>query len=199
MSRQAYFDSVAPKWDNWNEREKMEPRLIAGLRRFELGADERILDLGCGTGILLQHVLVELGDGGRVIAVDFSEEMLQRARRKFTDGRVRFEQREATDLPVEDASIDRVLCFSTWPHFPDPEAVLREVERVLVPGGHLHIWHLASKEMINSIHSGVGGLLGEDLLVPATELVELGEKVGFVTEKALDESDEYLVVFRKAA
>lgn len=199
MSRQDYFDSVAPKWDDWNGRENMDQRLLEGMKRFELRADERILDLGCGTGILLRHVLGELGEVGRVVAVDFSSRMLELAQRKISDDRVRFEQTDATNLPVEDGSMSRALCFSTWPHFSDPEAVLREIHRVLEPGGRLHIWHLASKETINSIHSGVGGLIGEDLLVPAEELVELGVSVGFRAETAIDTSDEYLVVLRKAA
>jgi ubiquinone/menaquinone biosynthesis C-methylase UbiE len=199
MSRREYFDTVAQRWDGWNDRENMGPRLSEGLRRFELRPDEQIVDLGCGTGILLQHLLEVLGDEGRVVAVDFSSTMLELAARKIADSRVRFEQAEATALPVEDAAMDRVLCFSTWPHFPRPEEVLRELWRVLKPGGSLQIWHVAGRETINGIHQGVGGLIAEDLLLPVEELAEQARGVGFEVEAQIDEADEYLLSLRKRA
>ncbi len=199
MSRRAYFDEVAEKWDGWNDRENMGPRLREGLRNLEIGPGERIVDLGSGTGILLAHLLEVLGDEGRVIAVDFSPEMQRIAAQKIDDPRVCFERADATELPVDDGSVDRVLCFSTWPHFPDPEAVLREAQRALGPGGSLHIWHVAGRETINSIHRGVGGLIAEDLLVPAEELASLAAAVGFAVETAIDEPDRYLLSLRKPA
>lgn len=197
MNRRSYFDDVAHEWDGWNDRENMGPRLSEGLRRLEVGPKEQIIDLGSGTGILLSHILELLDDDGRVVAVDFSSKMQEIAARKFDDSRVRFEQTDVTEIPVDDGSIDRVVCFSTWPHFTDPEAALRETWRTLKPGGLLHIWHLAGRETINEIHRGVGGEISEDLLVPAAELAALASSVGYAVETQKDEADHYLLSLRK--
>ena len=197
MSRRDYFDEVAHLWDGWNEREDMGLRLREGLRALGVGPDERIVDLGSGTGILTGHLLELLGEEGRIVAVDFSPRMHEIAARKIADPRVRFELAEAARLPLDDASVDRVLCFSTWPHFPDPVAVLEEAWRALKPGGPLHVWHLASRETINSIHRGVGGVIAEDLLAPASELARMGREAGFAVETQLDEPDRYLVSLAK--
>jgi ubiquinone/menaquinone biosynthesis C-methylase UbiE len=197
MDRREYFDGVADKWDGWNARAEMEPVMRQGLRELGVGPEEHVLDLGCGTGIMLGMLLDVLGPRGRVTAVDFAPRMVEVARGKTLDTRVEFRVAEACALPVGDGTMDRCVCFSTWPHFPDPRAVLVEQHRVLKPGGLLHVWHVSGREKINAIHAGVGGVIGQDLLPPVRQLADVAGACGFSVVSLVDNPDRYLLTARR--
>jgi SAM-dependent methyltransferase len=92
------------------------------------------LDAACGTGRHTEY-LASLGHG--VIGVDSSPEMLARAREKVPQGV--FHKAELHDLPLDDGSVDLVVCAIALSHVPELEPVLAELVRVLRPGGHLVI------------------------------------------------------------
>ncbi len=192
-SRAAYFDSIAERWDGWEDLPALEARLAAGLERLGVGPDERLLDAGCGTGNLTRALLARLSDAGRVLAVDLSPRMIDAARRKVRDPRAGWLVADLRRLPVPDASFDRVICCSVWPHIDDREGTAGEIARVLKPGGRLDIWHLASRAKINAIHAGAGGAIGGDLLPPAAETAALLRRRGFRTAAVVDDEDGYLV------
>lgn len=90
-----------------------------------------LLDVGCGTG----HVLSALRERGFTgSGVDGSEAMLKHARR--VNPGVEFTQGYVTSLPFEDDSFDWVVCIEVLRYLPRPEGCLREIARVLRPGGH---------------------------------------------------------------
>ena len=191
-----YFDSIADKWDGWQDEQAMHPQLRKGLQGFGLHANETVLDLGCGTGILTRALLAELNTEGRVFAVDLAPEMIVRAQKQTQDGRVRFMEAAATAIPLDNNKVDRVVCYSTWPHITDVEEALEELKRVLRPGGELHIWHTASRETINGIHTGAGGAVGDHLLVPVEELAPVVQAKGFDILATEDTSEGYLLTAR---
>jgi len=192
-----FFDGIAAKWDGWVKPDVLGAALRRGLERFNVGPNETVIDLGCGTGNLTQALLVRLSDHGRVIAVDFSPRMLDEARRKVRDPRVEWINAAAKSLPLDDASADRIICFSAWPHFSSPHDVTLEMRRALKPGGLLHVWHTESRETINAIHAGAGEAIRQDLLAPATELAQLLEGCGFEVLAAEEDDAHYLVAARK--
>jgi phosphoethanolamine N-methyltransferase len=99
-------------------------------------AGKRVLDVGCGIGGL-DRVLVELG-AAHVTAVDVVEPMITLARRRTADPRIVFEVIEPElPLPFADAVFDVVFTKDAWLHVVDKPALLREVRRVLRPGGGL--------------------------------------------------------------
>ena len=99
-------------------------------------AGKRVLDIGCGVGGLDQ-VLIELG-AAHVTAVDVVAEMIMLARRRIADPRIAFEVVEPEQpLPFADASFDVVFTKDAWLHVIDKRVLLREVRRVLRPGGRL--------------------------------------------------------------
>jgi ubiquinone/menaquinone biosynthesis C-methylase UbiE len=198
-SRSAYFDSIAEKWDGWEDLPRLAARLAAGLADFGVGPDETVVDVGCGTGNLTQALLVRLSSVGRVVAVDIAPGMLEIARRKVRDARASWHVAGAERLPLADGRADRVLCFSVWPHVAERHAVAVELRRVLRPGGVLHIWHLSSREQINGIHAGVGGVIGADLLPPAGETAGLLAGHGFAVQAVVDDAESYLVTAVKEA
>jgi ubiquinone/menaquinone biosynthesis C-methylase UbiE len=195
--RSAHFDAIADLWDGWDDLAALARRLAAGLAALRVGDDEAVVDLGCGTGNLTLALLAALGERGRVAAVDISPRMIQVAAGKVHDGRASFHVADAAELPLLDASCDRIICFSAWPHFPDKHAVARELLRVLRPGGRAHVWHLASRATINNIHANAGEAVRHDVLAPATDTAGCFEAAGFQVEQVVDDDEGYLVTGRR--
>jgi SAM-dependent methyltransferase len=109
------------------------------------------LDAACGTG---RHAAYLASLGHRVIGVDTSPEMLAVARAKVRDAELH--EADLHDLPIDDGSVDLVVCAIALTHVPDLSRVLREFVRVLRPGGHLVI----------SDARGIMGFIGAPLVKP---------------------------------
>jgi ubiquinone/menaquinone biosynthesis C-methylase UbiE len=97
--------------------------------------DSSILDVGCGTGILLQQLL-QLGQGLNLQGVDIAPEMVKVAQTKLGQS-VEIRQGSANRLPFDANSFDAVTCATSFHHYPNPDNALREMLRVLKPGGKL--------------------------------------------------------------
>ncbi|MDQ3857415.1 MAG: class I SAM-dependent methyltransferase [Actinomycetota bacterium] len=128
------FDRISPVYDAMNR--VMTAGLDGRWRRLAAGAvvrpGDRVLDACCGTGDL---ALAARERGGAVTGVDFSEAMLDRARRKSRD--VEWVRADILALPFADASFDAVTVGFGIRNVEDLEAALRELARVLRPGGRL--------------------------------------------------------------
>jgi SAM-dependent methyltransferase len=129
----------------------LENRFILGLIERHLGGLRgiRLLDMGCGLGESAAYFAMR---GAQVTATDLSPEMLRVAR--TVAGRHGAALREsvasADALPFASASFDAVYIANTLHHLPDPPAVLREIQRVLRPGGWFFSWDpLAYNPVIN--------------------------------------------------
>jgi ubiquinone/menaquinone biosynthesis C-methylase UbiE len=193
-ARRRFFDAMAAQWDARVATHAFMARLHAAVDTLGIGGSETVLDLGCGTGNLTCVLAGRLHDNASIMAVDISTAMLDIARNKLPgDGRVRWVQADALSLPLDDAVLDRVICFSTWPHFSDAAAVAAELLRVLRPGGVLHVLHVDGRDTINRIHGDAGAAVARDALPPATTLAALLAAAGFVPRLLRDESDHYLV------
>ena len=195
--RSAFFDSVADKWDAWHDLPDLALNLDACLAQFGMKEQEVVLDVGCGTGNLTMALLRRLGLSGRIVAIDISKQMLEQARKKVGDTRVTWHQASAGKIPVGDKKIDRVLCFSVWPHLEDPDAVATEFYRVLRPGGFLHIWHLISRDKVNRIHQEADPSVHHDRLAPVGETASLLKKNRFSMISMADDETRYSITARK--
>ena len=193
----AFFNSIAEKWDGWEDLETLADKFSTAFARWKLGPDETIVDVGCGTGNLTTALLKVLSPNGKVVAVDIAPAMIEQARMKNPDARVAWHVADAGRLPIPSASCDRIFCYSVWPHFDDFEAVLAEFGRVLRPGGKVHVWHLASREFINSIHAEASEAVRDDILHPANETASLFERCGYSILENEEDEDHYLVTARR--
>ena len=97
----------------------------------------RVLDVACGTGVLAREALLQVGPAGYVAGVDIAPGMLTVARQ--IEPAIDWKQSPADALPFAEKSFDAVVCQFGLMYFPDPEESLREIQRVLVSGGHLAI------------------------------------------------------------
>jgi arsenite methyltransferase len=110
------------------------------LGRAEAGSV--VLDLGCGAGTDLLIAAQMTGPGGRVIGIDMTSAMLERARASAAEmGLTNVEVHESLieSLPLESASVDLVISNGVIDLVPDKDAVFDEIDRVLRPGGGLQV------------------------------------------------------------
>lgn len=160
------FNDWAPFYNpthGWTLPKRHAARLALGLR-----PGGRILDLACGTGLNFPHLRELVGEQGQVVGVDLSPGMLNVARRLIAArGWKNVETREAdaAQLPFPDESFDKAICSFALNIIPDYMQAIREVKRVLVPGGrfvsleiHLVIHSLAHICAVDMSHDTLGGL-----------------------------------------
>jgi demethylmenaquinone methyltransferase/2-methoxy-6-polyprenyl-1,4-benzoquinol methylase len=118
------------QWGRWQRAFEAMAPLRAGMR---------VLDVGCGTGDLTLIVARRLGDSGRVVGLDLTPEMLIVAREKVAasglGSRIELVQGNALELPFPDASFDAVTAGFSLRNMADLDGALREMHRVLRPGG----------------------------------------------------------------
>ena len=132
---------------------------------------EVVLDLGSGAGIDILLAAKSVGPSGKVIGVDMTDEMIDRARRAIAAAGVeQVEVRKGLieDLPVEDASVDLVISNCVINLSPEKERVFAEIERVLKPGGRVSISDIVVERLpawlrrLPSVYdSCVGGAISE--------------------------------------
>jgi SAM-dependent methyltransferase len=97
------------------------------------GPGQSVIDVACGTGIVARTVAERVGSDGRVVGVDLNPGMLAVARRVRPG--LDWRQADVTALPFDEASFDAALCQMALMFFPDRTAALREMARVVRPGG----------------------------------------------------------------
>jgi demethylmenaquinone methyltransferase/2-methoxy-6-polyprenyl-1,4-benzoquinol methylase len=130
------FDRIAGVYDPMNRlmTAGLDRRWRRATARAVVRPGTRVLDACCGTGDL---AIAAQREGGRVTGVDFSKRMLERARRKAPE--VEWVQGDVMALPFEDASFDAVTVGFGVRNVADLEEGLRELRRVLRPGGRLGV------------------------------------------------------------
>ncbi|MDO5131956.1 MAG: class I SAM-dependent methyltransferase [Eubacteriales bacterium] len=96
--------------------------------------DKEVLELATGPGLLAKHVAPA---AKRMIATDYSDGMIAQAKKGDCPANLTFEVADAMNLPYDDDTFDAVLIANALHIVPDPEQVLREIDRVLRPGGIL--------------------------------------------------------------
>lgn len=134
------------------------------ISKAELKPGEIVLDLGSGAGFDAFLAAERVGKTGKVIGVDMTPEMIEKARmngEKFKISNVEFRLGEIEKLPVPDNSVDVVLSNCVINLSPDKSAVFKEIHRALKPGGRIIISDiLRSGEMPEEIRSNPAAYTG---------------------------------------
>jgi ubiquinone/menaquinone biosynthesis C-methylase UbiE len=130
---------------DWLEAQALHPfiREVAQrtLVRLALQPGEAILEVGCGTGVFLPSLAALVGPTGRVAAIDHAPAFLEQARERLNGAgladRVELAQADAHRLPFAGATFDAAHCERVLMHLEDPARAIREMRRVVRPGGRV--------------------------------------------------------------
>jgi ubiquinone/menaquinone biosynthesis C-methylase UbiE len=138
----------------------------------------RVVDLGCGTGRLLEALLPRLA-GTELVGIDPAQGMIAVARTRFAaEPRVRLEVATADHLPLADASVDVATTTMSFHHWEEQGTALREVVRVLAPGGRFLLADVLGIGFFGRIMRSTGGRHGIGYR-DAAELMRLLHDAGF--------------------
>lgn len=171
-----YFDRRSETYD----QDAIHPRLASMvIRHARLEPGLSVLDIGTGTGRIALHASKLIGDGGSVVAIDLSAEMLTQAH--FKAGmesltNIQFIQGDAEHIELEDATFDRVLCSSAFVLLSNPLKALKSWNRWLKPGGIVAFDTPGDPFGINSVIADVA--LSHGIALPYATTANTPEKCG---------------------
>jgi len=131
------WDKAAAYYENfWHNQLKPAQDLL--LEMIKPASGERVLDTACGTGLVSFRVKKSVGEDGFVLGTDISEKMVEistaLAKEKKINN-IQFARMDAEELQSPDNSFDAAICALGLMYFPDPLKALKEMRRVLKPGG----------------------------------------------------------------
>jgi ubiquinone/menaquinone biosynthesis C-methylase UbiE len=193
--RKDFFDRHASSWDElFSDRAEKISEVVSW---FRLRPGDSVLDVGTGTGVLLPAMREAVGGTGVLVAMDFSWNMLQKARERPCPGGRILLNAGVGAIPIPSGRFDRVTCFSAFPHFPDKKRALAEMARVLKGGGRLFIAHLHSAEEINRLHRHIGDAVVGDSLPGPEEMTSLLTGCGLSEVHVANEPGKFLAHGKK--
>ncbi|MCW4046984.1 MAG: class I SAM-dependent methyltransferase [Candidatus Bathyarchaeota archaeon] len=196
-NRKEYFNASAATWDQRYQNRELTDFIGQLVSTFNLKPGQKVLDVGTGTGILIPYLLKAVGPTGHVMAVDYAEKMVEICKAKYAsvpNVSLGIQRAENLDFPPE--SFDAVTCFGLFPHLENKEAALKQLNRVLKPGGKLIIAHALSSEEIKAHHRTVS-VVAHDVLPDKAEMKRLLKQAGFTGIQITDEPGRYVCLSSK--
>jgi len=170
MSGKAYFDEIAPNWQDMRTEFFSEAVREKAYAQAGLEPGMKVGDIGAGSGFISEGLA---GRSLQVVAVDPSKNMLEALRARLTQSReshpLHLETRvgEAESLPLETGEMDRIFANMMLHHVENPPAAIREMTRVLKPGGRLVITDLDRHShdfLLREHHDRWPGFLREEMV-----------------------------------
>ncbi|WP_432193539.1 class I SAM-dependent methyltransferase [Streptomyces sp. bgisy027] len=136
---QEFFGARAADWDSRFPDDG--PAYAAAVSELGLREGARVLDAGCGTGRALPPLRDAVGPSGTVLGADLTPAMLEAAVQAGRDADGHLLLADVAALPVRSESLDAVFAAGLIAHLPNPAENLRELARVVRPGGTLALFH----------------------------------------------------------
>lgn len=190
-----YFENYADTWDRDRKENPEKLQFLLNLARIRAGAS--VLDAGCGTGVLLPYISRAVGEGGTVTGLDYSRQMLDKAREKFSDlPGLSLIEGDVLKCDLPEQAYDVVVCLNFYPHISSrSKEFVKKMRRTLKDGGSLIVMHDMGRQQVNRIHDDRAD---RRLLPPADMLAADLVGGGFTLSAAVDWDDLYFVSVTKA-
>ncbi len=160
------------------------------VNRIDPQSGQRLLDLGGGTGQLLDY----LPHNMKVTLVDSSKEMLAQARKKETGQKVKYVNARGDDMPLDNDSFDYIVVADALHHFEQVEGTLEEVKRVLKPEGEVYILEFDPASLLTKIITVGESIAGEPVnFYKPEELDALFAQTGFTSRPEKISNSLYII------
>ncbi|MER6032808.1 class I SAM-dependent methyltransferase [Streptomyces sp. NPDC001835] len=186
---QEFFAARAAGWDSKFPDDG--PAFAAAVAEMGLRPGDRVLDAGCGTGRALPPLRAAVGPAGVVVGVDLTPAMLQAAVRAGRDRAGRLLLADVAALPLRRGALDAVFAAGLIAHLPEPVANLRELARVVRPGGRLALFHPIGRA---ALAARQGRRITPDDLRAEANLRPLLERAGWRMTSYADEEARFLAL-----
>lgn len=170
-----FFDSHAPHWDSY-QRPSDGEQVGRIIDRVAPGPADSVLDVGCGTGILVPFL--EARGVQQYLGMDLSAGMAAQFRRKHPHRDLLVADFAEENLRPERFTL--VIVFNAFPHFDAEERVFARAFQVLRPGGRLVIAHSMNREQLDEHHRKAGRAVEDHVLIADVEFQRLYKQAGFI-------------------
>ncbi|MBC9730264.1 class I SAM-dependent methyltransferase [Streptomyces sp. TRM68367] len=145
-----FFTARAAGWDSRFPDDDLA--YAAAVAELGLREGDRVLDAGCGTGRALPPLRAAVGASGVVVGADLTPAMLEEAVRAGRDRDGRLLLADVAALPLRPGALDAVFGAGLISHLPHPAENLRELARVVRPGGVLALFHPIGRAALAARH-----------------------------------------------
>lgn len=190
---QEFFTARAADWDRRFPDDG--PAYAAAVAELGLKEGGRVLDAGCGTGRALPPLRAAVGPSGVVLGADLTPAMLREAARAGRDRDGALLLTDVAALPLRSSSLDAVFAAGLIAHLPDPAGNLREIARVVRPGGVLALFHPVGRA---ALAARQGRTITPDDLRAEPNLRPLLAGSGWRMTSYADEDDRFLALAVRA-
>ncbi|MGA5730216.1 class I SAM-dependent methyltransferase [Streptomyces seoulensis] len=186
---QEFFTARAAGWDDKFPDDG--PAYAAAVSEMGLDGGDRVLDAGCGTGRALPPLRTAVGPSGTVIGADLTPAMLEAASQAGRGRAGTLLLADVTALPLRTETLDAVFAAGLIAHLPEPGENLRELARVVRPGGTLALFHPIGRA---ALAARQGRQLAPDDLRAEANLGPLLARSGWRMTSYVDEPGYFLAL-----
>lgn len=194
MNQVEFFNKIAKEWDSIIEVNEEKINLL--LSKLDIKSNERILDVGTGTGVIIPFIKA-LNKGGYIKGVDISTGMLNIAKEKYKNlENIEFEIKDVEEEIYE--KYDKIILYSMFPHLENKTKTVKTlINKNLNKNGKLIIAHSNSREFLNNMHKEKDKSISKARLIPVNNQRKIFEKNGLKVLEAFENDQIYYLVLVK--
>lgn len=195
MNQVEFFNKIAKEWDSIIEVNEEKINLL--LSKLDIKSNERILDVGTGTGVIIPFIKA-LNKGGYIKGVDISTGMLNIAKEKYKNlDNIEFEIKDVEEEEIYE-KYDKIILYSMFPHLENKTKTVKTlINKNLNKNGKLIIAHSNSREFLNNMHKEKDKSVSKARLIPVNNQRKIFEKNGLKVLEAFENDQIYYLVLVK--